>query len=91
MSPATIWVEVFSQGTHYQLKTEIQIKGVCVSKDNIAVWNGKKVLVYDLSSDLAAVKLVGKFFQVNFLDLKVSKTSSKKILSGFVNFTKFLA
>ncbi|GFS01827.1 intraflagellar transport protein 140 homolog [Elysia marginata] len=59
--PGALSLEIFSAGTHHDVKTEIQVKGICTTKDALAVWNGKRVIVYDFAPDKSMVKAAGTF------------------------------
>ncbi|KAG9476789.1 hypothetical protein GDO78_002272 [Eleutherodactylus coqui] len=49
VAPSQLSLTYFSTGTRHSLKTDMYIKGVFVTKDSVAVWNGKLVTVYELS------------------------------------------
>ncbi|KAG2455575.1 IF140 protein, partial [Polypterus senegalus] len=49
LAPNQLSLSFFSTGTRHSLRTDMHIKGVCVSKDTVAVWNGKQITVYELS------------------------------------------
>ncbi|BFZ17235.1 hypothetical protein BsWGS_20274 [Bradybaena similaris] len=59
--PGAISVEIFSASVSHDLKTEIQVKGICTTKDTVAVWNGKRIVVYEFSVDKSTVKAAGSF------------------------------
>ncbi|CAL1531559.1 unnamed protein product [Lymnaea stagnalis] len=59
--PGALSIEMFSSAVHHDIKTEIQVKGICTTKDTLAVWNGKRVIIYEYSSDKSAVKAAGTF------------------------------
>ncbi|GFO12432.1 intraflagellar transport protein 140 homolog, partial [Plakobranchus ocellatus] len=59
--PGALSLEMFSAGKHHDLKTEIQVKGICTTKDALAVWNGKRVIVYEFTPDKSMVKAAGTF------------------------------
>lgn len=42
-----------------ELKTDVKVSGVCISKDNIAVWSGKTVVVYQ-SAPLTSLNVISK-------------------------------
>ncbi|XP_044159279.1 intraflagellar transport protein 140 homolog isoform X3 [Bufo gargarizans] len=49
VAPSQLSLTYFSTGARHSLKTDMYIKGVFVTKDSVAVWNGKLVTVYELS------------------------------------------
>ncbi|XP_040922911.1 intraflagellar transport protein 140 homolog [Toxotes jaculatrix] len=49
LSPTQLSVTQFTTGVHLALQCDIHIKGVCVTKDSVTVWSGKRVTVYELS------------------------------------------
>ncbi|MEE6497228.1 hypothetical protein FKM82_002667 [Ascaphus truei] len=49
VTPTQLNLTYFSTGTQHSLRTEIYIKGVFVTKDAVAVWTGKQVVVYELA------------------------------------------
>ncbi|OWF41021.1 intraflagellar transport protein 140 homolog [Mizuhopecten yessoensis] len=59
--PSSLALEMFATGTHHDLKTEVQVKGVCTTKDTLAVWNGRKVITYEYSEDRTIIKGAGTF------------------------------
>ncbi|KAK7111421.1 intraflagellar transport protein 140 homolog [Littorina saxatilis] len=60
-APSALAIEVFSSGTHHDLKTDIQVKGSYTTKDAVAVWNGKRVILYEISADKSILKAAGQF------------------------------
>uniref|UniRef100_A0A8C5EMS2 Intraflagellar transport 140 homolog (Chlamydomonas) n=1 Tax=Gouania willdenowi TaxID=441366 RepID=A0A8C5EMS2_GOUWI len=49
LTPRQISITQFSSGVHATLQSDMHIKGVCVTKNSVTVWNGKQVNVYELS------------------------------------------
>ncbi|KAJ7347632.1 hypothetical protein OS493_039919, partial [Desmophyllum pertusum] len=49
-------IENFTTDYHQDLKTDIHIKGVFVTKSHTAIWNGKKVVIYEVASDKSMVR-----------------------------------
>ncbi|XP_061563720.1 intraflagellar transport protein 140 homolog [Cololabis saira] len=49
LTPTQLSISNFSTGVHLALQSDMHIKGVCVTKDSVTVWNGKLVTVYELS------------------------------------------
>uniref|UniRef100_A0A672G7J5 Intraflagellar transport 140 homolog (Chlamydomonas) n=1 Tax=Salarias fasciatus TaxID=181472 RepID=A0A672G7J5_SALFA len=49
LTPTQLSITQFTSGLHVALQSDIHIKGVCVTKDSVTVWNGKQVTVYELS------------------------------------------
>ncbi|XP_022095457.1 intraflagellar transport protein 140 homolog isoform X2 [Acanthaster planci] len=52
--PSTMTLDILGSGAHHEVKTDIHIKGIYTTKEHIAIWNGKKVVVYDISSTIRA-------------------------------------
>lgn len=61
-SPTSLNIEVFATNTHHDLKTDIQIKGIYTTKEAIAVWNGKRVILHEFAPDRSMWKQSGQFF-----------------------------
>ncbi|RMX59262.1 hypothetical protein pdam_00005737 [Pocillopora damicornis] len=61
VSPSQLAIENFTTGYCQDLKTDIHIKGVFVTKGHTAIWNGKKVVVYEVASDKSLVRAEGSF------------------------------
>ncbi|KAM9305481.1 intraflagellar transport protein 140 homolog [Gastrophryne carolinensis] len=49
VAPSQLSITYFSTGATHSLKTDMYIKGVFVTKDFVAMWNGKQVIVYELA------------------------------------------
>ncbi|XP_068610701.1 intraflagellar transport protein 140 homolog [Brachionichthys hirsutus] len=49
LGPTQLSVNQFDTGVHLALQSDMHIKGVCVTKDVVAVWSGKQVAVYERS------------------------------------------
>uniref|UniRef100_A0A3B3IEM7 Intraflagellar transport 140 n=1 Tax=Oryzias latipes TaxID=8090 RepID=A0A3B3IEM7_ORYLA len=49
LSPTQLSISNFTTGVHLALQSDMHIKGVCVTKDSVIVWNGKLINVYELS------------------------------------------
>ncbi|XP_028263814.1 intraflagellar transport protein 140 homolog [Parambassis ranga] len=49
LTPTQLSISQFTTGVHLALQSDMHIKGVCVTKDSVTVWNGKQVTVYELS------------------------------------------
>ncbi|XP_077305302.1 intraflagellar transport protein 140 homolog [Lithobates pipiens] len=49
VAPSQLSITFFNTGTTHSLKTDMYIIGVFVTKDCVAVWNGKQVTVYELN------------------------------------------
>ena len=47
--------------SQYELKTDIHVKGIFISKEFMAIWNGKQVVVYSYSHDANSPRAVGSF------------------------------
>lgn len=52
--PANLSVDLFSKGTHLELKTDVHVRGICNTKDNLAIWNGKKAVIYEIGLTIRA-------------------------------------
>ncbi|XP_037013024.2 intraflagellar transport protein 140 homolog [Artibeus jamaicensis] len=48
-SPSLLHVSFLSTGATYNLRTDMHISGVFATKDAVAVWNGKQVVVFEPS------------------------------------------
>ncbi|KAM4524435.1 intraflagellar transport protein 140 homolog [Odontesthes bonariensis] len=48
LTPTQLSISHFTTGVHLALQSDMHIKGVCVTKDSVTVWNGKVVTVYEL-------------------------------------------
>uniref|UniRef100_H2ZSL2 Intraflagellar transport 140 n=1 Tax=Latimeria chalumnae TaxID=7897 RepID=H2ZSL2_LATCH len=59
LSPNQLNLTFFSTGALHSLRTDMHIKGVCVTKETVTVWNGKHVTVYEPSG--ATLKITGSF------------------------------
>ena len=57
-----ISIDLFSGGSHLELRTEIQVRGVHNTVDHILVWNLKKMVIYEITTDTSHLRLVGKNF-----------------------------
>ncbi|KAL4622724.1 hypothetical protein GN956_G19824 [Arapaima gigas] len=49
LTPNQLSVTYFSSGKQLRLCCDTHIKGVCVTKDTVTVWNGRRVAVYEPS------------------------------------------
>ncbi|CAB3998982.1 intraflagellar transport 140 homolog, partial [Paramuricea clavata] len=56
ISPSQLTIENFATDYCHDLKTDIHIKGVYMLKDHVIVWDGKRVVVYEVSSDMVMVR-----------------------------------
>lgn len=59
--PSSLSIEVFATNMHHDLKTDIQVKGIYTTKDVLAVWNGRRVIIYEYSEDKTTIKASGSF------------------------------
>ncbi|MGH0139831.1 UNVERIFIED_CONTAM: hypothetical protein FKN15_009952 [Acipenser sinensis] len=59
LNPNQLCLSYFSTGTQHSLRTDMHIKGVCVTKDTVTVWNGKQVTVFEPSG--AILRNTGSF------------------------------
>lgn len=49
VSPSLLSVSFLSTGLTHSLRTDMHISGVFATKDAVAVWNGKQVVIFELS------------------------------------------
>uniref|UniRef100_A0A673Y600 Intraflagellar transport 140 n=1 Tax=Salmo trutta TaxID=8032 RepID=A0A673Y600_SALTR len=49
LTPSQLSLTMFNTNSHLTLRSDMHIKGVCVTKDTVTVWNGKQVTVYEPS------------------------------------------
>ncbi|XP_035001907.2 intraflagellar transport protein 140 homolog isoform X2 [Hippoglossus stenolepis] len=49
LTPTQLSITQFNTGAQLALQSDTHIKGVCVTKESVTVWNGKQVTVYELS------------------------------------------
>lgn len=63
ISPSEVLVESHGTGLVHSVKTDIHISGVFVTKEYVAVWSGKKLVVYatSVSQDKSLVRVAGSF------------------------------
>lgn len=61
VSPTQLSVDVFSGGNHLELRAEIQVRGVHNSVDHLLIWNMKKMVVYEITSDATHLRVVGVY------------------------------
>ncbi|XP_064178375.1 intraflagellar transport protein 140 homolog isoform X2 [Anguilla rostrata] len=59
LTPSQLSLHNFGSGSQLSLRCDSHVKGVCVTKDTVAVWNGKQVTVYELSG--TALRSAGSF------------------------------
>ncbi|XP_015992112.2 intraflagellar transport protein 140 homolog [Rousettus aegyptiacus] len=60
VSPSLLSVSFLSTGLTHSLRTDMHISGVFATKDAVAVWNGKQVVIFELSG--ATLRNAGTFF-----------------------------
>ena len=58
--PSSLNIEMYATGQHHDLKTDIQVKGIYTTKDSLAVWNGRRVIIYEYSEDKSTIKASGE-------------------------------
>lgn len=61
VNPNHLSVQSFPSGHVTDLKTDVHIKGVFCNKSHTAIWNGKKVAVYEVSESKSLVRSAGSF------------------------------
>ncbi|XP_075890571.1 intraflagellar transport protein 140 homolog [Nelusetta ayraudi] len=59
LTPKQLSVTQFSSGAHLALQSDIHVKGVCATKDSVAVWSGKQITVYELAG--TSLHSIGSF------------------------------
>ncbi|KAJ8364162.1 hypothetical protein SKAU_G00129930 [Synaphobranchus kaupii] len=59
LTPNQLSLHYFGSGSQLSLRSDTHVKGVCVAKDTVAVWNGKQVTVYESSG--TALHSTGSF------------------------------
>uniref|UniRef100_A0A8C7HMP5 Intraflagellar transport 140 n=1 Tax=Oncorhynchus kisutch TaxID=8019 RepID=A0A8C7HMP5_ONCKI len=59
LTPSQLSLTMFNTNSHLTLRSDMHIKGVCVTKDTVTVWNGKQVTVYEPSG--ATLRNTGSF------------------------------
>ncbi|XP_040829503.1 intraflagellar transport protein 140 homolog [Ochotona curzoniae] len=59
ISPSSLYVSFPSAGTAHSLRTDMHISGVFATKDAVAVWNGKQVVIFEPSG--AVLRSAGAF------------------------------
>uniref|UniRef100_A0A8C3YVH3 Intraflagellar transport 140 n=1 Tax=Catagonus wagneri TaxID=51154 RepID=A0A8C3YVH3_9CETA len=59
VSPRLLSVSFLSTGTTHSLRTDMHISGVCATKDAVAIWNGKQVVIFEPSG--ATLQSAGSF------------------------------
>ncbi|XP_066546422.1 intraflagellar transport protein 140 homolog [Amia ocellicauda] len=47
LTPNQLSLSYFSTGAQHSLRTDMHVKGICVAKDTVTVWNGKQVSVFE--------------------------------------------
>ncbi|XP_077862626.1 intraflagellar transport protein 140 homolog [Saccoglossus kowalevskii] len=57
-SPSILAVDMYNSGIHHDLKTDIHIKGVYTTRDHVAIWNGRKVVAYEIGP---TIRCLGTF------------------------------
>ncbi|XP_028989874.1 intraflagellar transport protein 140 homolog [Betta splendens] len=59
LTPTQLSITHFATGAQSVLQSDMQIKGVCATKDTVTVWSGKQVTVYELSG--TGFRITGSF------------------------------
>ncbi|ELT94193.1 hypothetical protein CAPTEDRAFT_114177 [Capitella teleta] len=59
--PMQLSVDVFSTLNHHDLKTDVKIKGVYNTKEAVAIWDGRKVVIYEVSGENSIIRAAGTF------------------------------
>jgi intraflagellar transport protein 140 len=61
VAPAQLLVECHNTGLLHSISTDIPIRGAWVTKEHVAVWSGKKLMVFSFSQDKQQTRVVGSF------------------------------
>lgn len=60
-SPDVIAVEMFATGKREIIECNLKVKGIYTTKKALAIWNGKKIHIYEYSTDESCVNLIANF------------------------------
>ncbi|XP_047485121.1 intraflagellar transport protein 140 homolog [Penaeus chinensis] len=60
-SPTQLSVDVFSADNHLEFRADIQVRGVHNTVDHLLIWNMKKMVIYEITSDATHLRVVGSF------------------------------
>ncbi|XP_062330983.1 intraflagellar transport protein 140 homolog isoform X2 [Osmerus eperlanus] len=52
LTPSQLSLTLFSTTTQLTLRSDMHIRGVCVTKNAVTVWNGKQVTVHEMAGDV---------------------------------------
>ena len=63
-----ISVNLFSGNSHVELNAEIQVRGIHNTVDHILIWNLKKMVIYEITSDTTNFKAAGKWLNFFYLN-----------------------
>lgn len=58
-SPTQLSVDVFSADNHLEFRADIQVRGVHNTVDHLLIWNMKKMVIYEITSDATHLRVVG--------------------------------
>jgi hypothetical protein len=59
--PNNLSVSLLSNRKTFEIKTDVQIKGITASGSHIAIWNNAKVVIYEIGEHIASnYKYTGK-------------------------------
>ncbi|XP_043233356.1 intraflagellar transport protein 140 homolog [Amphibalanus amphitrite] len=61
VSPTQVSIDIFTNKQHMELKSDIQIQGTFVTVDQVVIWSGRRVVVYEFSPDAQHARVVGSF------------------------------
>ncbi|XP_065660084.1 intraflagellar transport protein 140 homolog isoform X3 [Hydra vulgaris] len=61
LSPAHLLIKFFPSLHVEDLKTDMHIKGVHCNKNHAAIWNGKKVAIYEIPENKSFIRSAGSF------------------------------
>ena len=60
ISPAELLVECHGTGLVHTVKTDMNVRGVYVTQENVGMWSGRKLTVYAFSQDKQQVRNTGR-------------------------------
>jgi len=62
VSPSEVLVECHSTGVMLPINSDIHIRGIYVTKEHVALWSGKKFVVYNISQEKSLVRVAGRLY-----------------------------
>jgi len=88
VSPSQLYVDISETNFVHDLKTDIHIKGVYVTKTHTTIWNGKKVVVYEVAQNKSFVRAAGSFIS-DAMSVAVYEQNVYLLESGKVSIRTF--